>query len=258
MLNKSNNDIIYLTDPENVSMDDEWFGMTDRHNFWLRWRFQVIKRHLDKFFKGKPEVLEIGCGNGINLQLLSSDPGITADGCDLNKNALDQIVSVKGKKYLYNILNPDIRLTGKYDLVLLMDVLEHIKDDLEFLKASVDHLKVGGRVMINVPAHKFLYSKYDKQIGHERRYGRQELTALIEKAGLQEELVQYWGFFLLPVLVARKIVMYFKKDQIVYTGFKPPNAFINNVFVFLMKMERKLFPIPFLGTSLFLTARKTP
>lgn len=256
MLNESNNNIIYLSEPESVSMDDDWFENTDRYNFWMRWKFEVLKSHLTKHFEGKPEILEIGCGNGINLQMLASDMGIIADGCDLNKTALDQIESVKGKKYLYNILKPHPQLTGKYDFVLLLDVLEHIKDDLEFLKASVSHLKKGGRVMINVPAHKFLYSKYDKQIGHKRRYSRKELIALIEKAGLHPELVQYWGFFLVPLLVIRKIVMFFKKDKIVSTGFRPPNAFINNAFVFLMKMERKLFPIPFLGTSLFLTARK--
>ena len=53
-----------------------------------------------------------------------------------------------------------------YDLLLLMDVIEHVEDDLEFIRVSLEHLKPGGIIAINVPAHMKLYSRYDEVAGH--------------------------------------------------------------------------------------------
>ena len=65
-----------------------------------------------------------------------------------------------------------------YDLVLLMDVIEHVDDDTAFLKTSLAHLKPGGIVVINVPAHMAFYSKYDEVAGHKRRYSTADLRSL--------------------------------------------------------------------------------
>ncbi|MEA3444224.1 MAG: class I SAM-dependent methyltransferase [Bacteroidota bacterium] len=252
------NDIIYLSNPEKVSMDDEWFDITNREHFWMKWRFGVFKRCFSVFNENnkKVKVFEIGCGNGINMQMMETELGLTSDGCDLNEKALHIIEGVSGKKYLYNIFDCNTIMLEKYDVVLLFDVLEHIDDDLKFLRATAKHLKPGGLLIINVPAHRLLYSVYDKQIGHVKRYGTKDMDELILKAGLKIESSQFWGLLLVPVLILRKLILLVFRKRVIATGFKLPNQFVNKFFLALMWLEQKLYPKPFVGTSLFYVAKK--
>jgi SAM-dependent methyltransferase len=80
------------------------------------------------------------------------------------------------------------RPAGRFELVLLMDVLEHIDDDAGFLSDVVrQHLTPGGLVVISVPAWSFLYGNHDVALGHVRRYAPVQLAALIEGCGLRLE-----------------------------------------------------------------------
>ena len=137
-----------------------------------------------------------------------------------------------------------------------LDVIEHIEDDRAFIEAAVKHLKSNGRLIINVPAHQYLYSKYDKIMGHKRRYNKKELKTLTNELGLQIESISYWGLFMIPVVIIRKFILSFMKKDITAIGFKPPNAIVNKAFLLLMKIEKKLFSHPFTGTSLFAVVKK--
>lgn len=64
----------------------------------------------------------------------------------------------------------DIPADEKFDAILYIDVIEHIEDDKKELQLAAQHLKPGGALLIIVPAHQFLYSPFDKAIGHYRRY----------------------------------------------------------------------------------------
>ncbi len=81
--------------------------------------------------------LEIGCGHGVAREMLERDLGIPVDGCDLNRTALEMAKPGKGKLFIYNILDQDPSLLGRYDAVFLLDVIEHIDDDLAFLRAAM-------------------------------------------------------------------------------------------------------------------------
>ena len=76
-----------------------------------------------------------------------------------------------------------MRLLHAYDMILLMDVIEHIDDDVGFLTAALKHLKSDGVVVINVPAHMSFYSKYDEVAGHKRRYNTAGVEALSRRKG---------------------------------------------------------------------------
>ncbi len=91
---------------------------------------------------------------------------VPVDGCDLNEQALRLARAGRGRLLLYDVFEQRSELRGAYDMVLLMDVIEHLEDDLAFLQASLTHLKPGGIVVINVPAHMSLHSKYDRMAGH--------------------------------------------------------------------------------------------
>ena len=123
-------------------------------HFWIKWRHSVLLRQLNRArFRGKI-ALEVGCGHGLVREMLERDRGIRVDGCDLNQHALEKATSGKGRLLVYNVFDRNVEMLGAYDLLLLMDVIEHIDDDLAFVKASLEHLKPDGLVVINVPAHR--------------------------------------------------------------------------------------------------------
>jgi 2-polyprenyl-3-methyl-5-hydroxy-6-metoxy-1,4-benzoquinol methylase len=123
----------------------------------IRWEHQLA----EKLFHSNDSVLEIGCGRGDFLENLSQK-GISCTGLELNEDA----VSLAHKKGL-NVVKQDICIHAKeyyanYDIVCYFQVLEHIPQVYDFIQASIDALKVGGKLIIGVPNNNpFLY-KYDK------------------------------------------------------------------------------------------------
>ncbi len=250
-------DIIYISKPVSVSMSDEWFDLNNNKHFWMIWRHNITKSFLERIpdIENK-KALEIGCGNCVNLQMIESDTKLSIDGCDLNVNALKQAPKLRGRKFLYDISNSDKRLTGNYDIILLFDVIEHIENEELFIKNAMAHLKPGGIILINVPAHQFLFSIFDNEMGHFRRYSKKEMNQLLKDLNIKVLNSQYWGFFMVPVLLVRKFILFFYKRKIASTGFKIPHPIINKVFMLIMKTELWLFRNPPSGTSLFAVAIK--
>ena len=77
------------------------------------------------------------------------------------------------------------RPEGTYDLVLMLDVLEHVEDDEAALRdAALSFVKPGGALLLSVPAGQILFSHHDEMLGHKRRYAPARLRALVAKAGL--------------------------------------------------------------------------
>ncbi len=251
------NKIIYLSEPSEVSMSQDWYDITDKDHFWMIWRFNIIKKYLSDFPANKKiNILEIGCGNGINMQLFELQLNLKIDGCDLNKKALKKTPEIKGNQYIYNILECKPSMLEKYDVILLLDVIEHINKDHEFISNALKHLRNDGIILINVPAHNYLYGKYDIDMGHVRRYGKKQLRALLKNNNVSIEHIQYWGFFLMPVLFIRKFVLLFVNGKSTSIGFKPLHSIINKFFLILMKFELWLFNKPPTGTSLFVAGSK--
>ncbi len=86
------------------------------------------------------------------------------------------------------------RPDGARDLVLMLDVLEHVEDDAGFLAETVErNLESGGMALISVPAWQFLFSSHDAALGHHRRYSPRSATSLVEGSGLV--IVRRGGLF---------------------------------------------------------------
>jgi len=118
------------------------------------------------------------------------------DGVDINLSAEQLSSFIKRENvHLYN--NYDN--LKDYDLILLCDILEHVKDDNTFLTDIVKHYLVpGGYILITVPAFQFLSSSHDDFLGHFRRYNLMELNKLIEKLAIHKISGGYLFFSLLP------------------------------------------------------------
>jgi SAM-dependent methyltransferase len=95
--------------------------------------------------------------------------------------------------------------SNHYDLVLLLDVTEHI-DDQRALSEALRALKPGGSAIITVPAYAWLWSYRDVAAGHRRRYARRQLREIIQAAGFTVIFLGFYQCFLLPVVAANRLV----------------------------------------------------
>jgi SAM-dependent methyltransferase len=140
-------------------------------------------------------VLEVGAGIGANIPALFVGDvrewvALEPDG-DLARVISDSIAAGKlpaTTRVVNGTLNTldDAQL---FDAILYIDVIEHIDDDTRELRLAVERLAPGGRLIVLVPAHQFLFSPFDAAIGHRRRYSRAGLGR-IAPAGCRLELLR--------------------------------------------------------------------
>ena len=173
--------------------------------------------------------------------MLERDRGIRVDGCDLNQHALEKATSGKGRLLVYDVFDRNSEMLGAYDLLLLMDVIEHVDDDLEFVKVSLQHLKPDGLVVINVPAHMTFYSQYDEVAGHKRRYGVADMNLSFRQARLKPISIAQWGLFLLPALLMRKLILRLTPpEHTISVGLVPSNPFLHGILKRLQALLRQV------------------
>ena len=150
---------------------------------------------------GVLRVLDVGCGDGFICRELSRRADVQfVDGVDVNltHQEVDALRGKDDKVFYYNAYR-DLPL-GRYNLVLLMDVLEHVQEDTRFLAEIVDrYLMKDGHLIITVPAFPFLYSRHDVYLSHYRRYGRMQLVRLIKDSNLFCMRSGYLFLSLLPI-----------------------------------------------------------
>ena len=148
------------------------------------------------------------------------------------------------------------------DVLLLADVLEHVKDDVSFLQDSIDNLKTGASVVISVPALQFLWSQHDVILGHYRRYSRNNLTELVSKIPhTNMRFMSYFNSLLFPVIsLARISEKFFKPKNALSSDLQEHSALSNTLLYALFSIERPLLrnriPLP-IGASLLCILQKT-
>ena len=242
--------------PQTVSMADEWFEFATADHFWMQWRHRLLVRALKRGGDRVQNALEIGCGHGVARDMLERDLGIPVDGCDLNRTALEMAKPGKGRLFVYNILDQKPALLGRYDAIFLLDVIEHINDDIAFLRAALRHLRPGGLVFVNVPANMLLFSDYDRVQGHERRYAPENLAKLFDRCAVETRGIQSWGMLMFPLLLVRKALLRrVKRADTMRTGFVPPNTVLGLLLHGMKNVETALpFRMPF-GTSILACGR---
>ena len=245
------------------SLLKSWYDLTDASHFWFKWRMVAALRQLNDLgvpLESKLLALEVGCGTGVLREQFEAASNWTIDATDLDHAALSQAGPSRGRTLYYDIFEEVEALKEAYDVLILFDVLEHIQDTKPFIQSLLKHLKPGGLLLINVPAVQSLYSDYDEVAGHVKRYNKQSLEEEFTDFNLKITDMRYWGFTMIPVLFARKLLLMIQKnqstDQIIERGFKPPNAFINNMFTWTMRAETAILPKPLLGSSLLMVGQK--
>jgi len=163
-------------------------------DWWVNARYRELKKAIA--LNKQKYVVEIGCGSAQNLFLIDRDyPHLRLLGVD------DKCGEVSYSWLPDRIeIIPDInRKLFSADVYLLMDVIEHIENDAEFLSMIVEQAKHRARFFVSVPAFPVLWSQRDEELGHYRRYTKLSLRKTCAKAGITIERCYYKYSFLFPL-----------------------------------------------------------
>ena len=180
----------------------------EESHWWHRGRRRIIEsfvKEICKGFKHRPRILDVGCGTGGNLKLLSQFGD--AEGVDVSIDALE-FCRQRGLNNVRLGAAEELPFEdGTFDLVTALDVVEHIDDDIAGLREFRRVLKPDGRILLFVPTFMFLWGVQDDVSHHRRRYRLPELRKAVEQAGFVVERTTYANItFFLPILLGRKLM----------------------------------------------------
>jgi SAM-dependent methyltransferase len=194
-------------------------------------------------------ILELGAGTGHNLAMLSRFGAVEAS--ELDPIARDLASERLGRPVVEAAL-PDLSMfpAGSYDLVALLDVLEHVPDDKESLKAIYGLLRPGAALLLTVPINPWMWSAHDVAHHHHRRYRKHQIRKMAEDAGFAVELLSPFNSLLFPPIAAVRLAGKLTgKDD---SDDAMPSAPVNRILDTVFGLERGLIgrvPMPF-GVSL--------
>lgn len=154
-------------------------------------------------------VLDIGCGNGFLLSMLARE-GRNVLGIESNEQMIELAKRLTpGLPVLQGFAEEIDELLPNtiVDVVVMIDVLEHLQDDAGMVQKIYRHLTPGGQLIVIVPAFQYLYGKRDANHGHVRRYSTKFLRERLEPAGFRIVSMRYWNMIgVLPYLIAEKVL----------------------------------------------------
>jgi SAM-dependent methyltransferase len=243
----------------------EFSGFTpvEERHFWEQSKLAFIKRKILKYCPAPEVIADIGCGDGITILALSKlFPESSFWGIDsaLTTDLADQIHRRFGG--VKCALATDISALDhrkEIDLILLLDVLEHVENPGSFLDKIVPRLSGEGVMIISVPAYQRLFSAHDVFLGHYRRYNHAELIELLKRETI--EIVES-GYFFFSLLGIRFLQMIRRKIPQGKKALEVRSGMLNKMFAAALKVDilagegcRK-FGIVLPGLSCYAVCRK--
>lgn len=236
------------------ALRSELAAIEDRH-WWFEGRRAILASVLETFsLRREAKLLEAGCGNGANLALLARFGAVSAfepDPADLERAVRRGIGTVDPGS-----LPEDVPFAGeRFDVVLALDVIEHVDDDVAALAALRERLGAEGRLVVTVPAFPFLWGEHDVRNGHRRRYTRTTLRLALQAAGFRIDRLSHFNTLLFPAIAAvRTLGRPFSLDAV---GIEVPPTPLNGLLRRIFGAERwviRTLSLPF-GVSLLAIAR---
>ena len=175
----------------------------ERRHWWFRGRRELVASVLRERLPQGARVLDIGCGTGFVLERLlddfdahglEPDPGVRARASEraaprIRPGSTDDLSALGGQTF---------------DAVLLLDVLEHVDDDVAALRSARPAIAQGGMLLATVPAYPGLWSSHDVRNAHRRRYRRGTLDAALRAAGYRPVILSHINSRLLPLAVVHR------------------------------------------------------
>jgi SAM-dependent methyltransferase len=238
-------------------------AQVERDHWWFRGRRRLLARLIDKLEPALPagaRVLDVGCGTGANGPVLA-EAGRTAYGIDMSPVPLG--LAGTGERGHAARLRGDaghLPFADKsFDMVVALDVLEHIADDAAAAGELLRVLRPGGVLIAFVPALQWLWGLQDDVSHHLRRYHRPQFGALLGAAGFSVERLTYFNTLLLPPIAAARFAMKVRPPAIAsenQVGGPLANRILGQIFA-LETPWLSRFDLP-IGVSLAAVARRRP
>lgn len=235
----------------------EQMAALDSRHWWFTARRRILDGLIERVVRPPVDarILEVGAGTGHNLAMLSRFGQVEASELDpvARKLASERL----GRPVLEAAL-PDLSMfpTDSYDLIALLDVLEHVVDDKASLAAIFEGLKLGGALLLTVPANPWMWSAHDAAHHHHRRYRKHEIDALAKGAGFKIELLSPFNSLLFPPIAAVRLIGKLRGNE--DSDDAMPGDLVNRALDTIFGLERGLIgrvPMPF-GVSLVAVLRR--
>lgn len=230
------------------------------HHWWWRAREEYVLTWVRSLSRVRrlEKILDIGCGDGLlfdHLARFGDVRGIEPD---------DRLVSAQSpwrSRIEHVAFGPDYHSAHRFDLILMLDVLEHIEDDRQSMRTVHELLQPGGYCLLTVPALPSLWSRHDLINCHYRRYTLRALQALTARAGFESvEGHYFFGWTVLPMFLRRLLYPAngpAPREDGAY-AVKVPQAFVNWCLYSTCVLEQRLAAshgVP-LGSSVFCLVQK--
>ena len=229
--------------------EEDILGADIGRHWYYRSKAKALKRMVDGM--APRHLLDIGAGSGFFSRHLLAEGGAESALCVDIGYASERDDSVAGKPVRYR---RDCGPTD-CDLVLMMDVLEHVDDDIGLVRHYAGKVPRGAHFLATVPAFRFLWSGHDVFLEHQRRYRLDEIETTLRSAGLELVRGAYYFGFVFPLAAAVRLAT--RGEAVPRSSLKKHGTLTNTALAAICTAELPLFPVNRLaGLSAFVLAKK--
>ncbi len=229
---------------------EEWY-------WWHRARQTIVQTLLRRHAPPHARILDVGCGTGATTRSLTEFGNVV--GLDVGMDAL-RYAQRRGVPVAASVAAPLAVRSEAVDVVVALDVLEHLPDDHAAAEEIWRVLTPGGIVLVTVPAYQFLWSGHDVALGHQRRYRRRQLREVLRAGGFEIELCSYvMASVFPPAAVVRLADRLMPRERAMQeSGYVATPPVVNSIMSHVVGFEGRLVQhvnLPF-GLSVVAVARR--
>jgi SAM-dependent methyltransferase len=227
-----------------------------RHHWWWRVREEILLEQIRGILAGRRDarILDVGCGAALFFDALESFGRI--EGIESDASAVEQSGKWRGR-IVVGELDERFEPDAPFDLILMLDVLEHLPDPDLLLRRAATILAPAGHILATVPAFKWLWTAHDDLNHHLTRYTAGDLRRVFERAGLAPVKSGY----LFQSLVVPKLLVRVKESMISRSIRVPqtPSPAINQAVQAWFRLEHRVAGwLPFGGSVLAVAVKDPP
>jgi len=228
----------------------------EEEHFWFVSRREFILKYLRKYIGYESKLIEIGAGTANVAHYLMQNGYKNISVGEMHRNGLKYAEKYGFvSRYQFDLMRAPFE--AEFDAVGFFDVLEHIEDDEGAIRQIHKLLQPEGYLVLTVPAHQWLWSRFDVLSGHKRRYTKQALRTLLERNGFEVMEARYFMMAIVPLLLLRKMV-FAEKNETRAEAALSIHPFINRILLMLTRLENSVNAwLPNVcGGSLMMIARR--
>jgi SAM-dependent methyltransferase len=220
---------------------EEMFSVEETH-WWFVSKRKIVMYLIQKMLprinvkREDCQIADLGCGCGATLKILSQEYHVS--GMDSSNHAIE-FCRQKGLEIQKGELPYDVPYhENKLDVVLLLDVIEHIEEDAETIKKAFSLLKPGGILICTAPAYQWLWSMHDETHHHKKRYNKKDFRRLFSLPSGVTIVCNYYNTFLFSLALIDRLTYKFLDGKRRKTGVSYLPKILNTLFEKIFSLER--------------------